>query len=327
MEKKIISPSPLQGDDVNDARDVIYLSSDDSDHEETNEVVNKTYPPVKWASMWPGIGCGEWGYKQAFGSDPSFIIPSPTNDGDVCERYLEQLFPASRVGRYTQETCPRQKLDVMTVMCPCSGLSGMNNSTGAMKAGEDAKQNEHMVDTLKFILRELAPKVVLGENAERLNTETGAKIKARMVEVGREHGYSATFFSTCTTRHGIPQRRRRTFYLFWEAENAPILEWKNTQPVALGQYLAMVRQNASLQDTFVNDSRLGMKPTDFPLYKFLLERLNKQHGDKLEVNGPPCGRKVLGHLARLGLLQEALASLGDVLGDWPRYLLLRRIEK
>ena len=84
MEEKIISSSPQQGDNVNDAIDVIYLSGDDGDHDETNEVENETYPPVKWASMWPGIGCGEWGYKQAFGSDPSFIIPSPTNDGHVC---------------------------------------------------------------------------------------------------------------------------------------------------------------------------------------------------------------------------------------------------
>ena len=36
MDEKIISSSPLQGDAI----DVIYLSSDDSDHDETNEVVN-----------------------------------------------------------------------------------------------------------------------------------------------------------------------------------------------------------------------------------------------------------------------------------------------
>ena len=64
MDEKITSSSPLQGDDVNDAIDVIYLFSDDSDHEETNEVVNKTYHPVKWASMWPGIGCGECTVKK-----------------------------------------------------------------------------------------------------------------------------------------------------------------------------------------------------------------------------------------------------------------------
>ena len=219
-KEEIIVPSPPQGNDVNDAIEVINLSSDDgSDNCEV-----ETHPPVKWASMWPGIGCAEWGYKQAFGSDPSFIIPNPGKDGEKCEKHLEQLFPASRVDRFTQETCPRQRLDVMTVMCPCSGLSGLNNSKGDMKAGEDAVQNEFMVDTLTFLLGELGPKVVLGENAEKLNTPMGAKVKARMVDVGRAHGYSASFFSTCTSLHGIPQRRRRTFYLFWQAEFAPLLQ-------------------------------------------------------------------------------------------------------
>ena len=187
-----------------------------------------------------------------------------------------------------------------------------------MKAGEDALQNDFMVDTLIFILGELAPKVVLGENAEKLNTKMGMKVKARMVDVGKAHGYSASFFSTCTSLHGIPQRRRRTFYMFWQAENAPLLEWKITEPVALGTYLAMVGQNASMQDIFVNGSRLGKKPTDYLLYKFLLESLDKQHGDKLEDGGPPCGRKVLGHLKHHGLCQDAQDALGDVLDDWTR---------
>ena len=50
--------------------------------------------PIAWASMYPGAGGGDFGYKQAFGSEPRFFI---TAQDSPHEKYLPHLFPSVRV--------------------------------------------------------------------------------------------------------------------------------------------------------------------------------------------------------------------------------------
>ena len=106
-KEEIIVPSPPQGNDVNDAIEVINLSSDDS----SDNCEVETHPPVKWASMWPGIGCAEWGYKQAFGSDPSFIIPNP--------RYLTE---SHRQRSYGFLCASKDQMNLPELIPPQSGI-------------------------------------------------------------------------------------------------------------------------------------------------------------------------------------------------------------
>ena len=278
---------------------------------------------IRWASLFPGVGIGDWGFKQAFGSDPLFVV-NRRDDPDCMETYHNQLFPRERVPRFYQDTCPKNmELDVVTVLCPCSGLSSLNNSRGANKLGGDAPQNLMMSESLEFALAVLAPAVLIGENGEKLATATGRKVVDALTEIGRVHGYSATFFSTCTTLHGVPQRRRRTFYLFWKSRHAPMLRWTAKETPSLEDYLRSVSSQATMQDVFVNHAWHGTKPTGYAPYSLLLSRLEKRHGDNLEEGGPPCGRTVMRHLYRLGLVTETIDTLGDGTDDRSKRLLER----
>ena len=86
-----------------------YQSDDDTEEEEADkearDAVEQT-AAIRWASVFPGVGIGDWGYKQAFGSDPLFFVKKP-KEPKCKDRYLNQLFPRERVPRFDMETCPQ----------------------------------------------------------------------------------------------------------------------------------------------------------------------------------------------------------------------------
>ena len=45
-------------------------------------------------------------------------------------------------------------------------------------------------------------------------------------QIGRTLGYSFSLIKTSTELHGIPQRRIRTFYFFWQSPTVPMLQYQ-----------------------------------------------------------------------------------------------------
>ena len=268
-------------------------------------------PPVRWASMYPNAGGGDYGYKAAFNNaDPLFVLSDPES---VNEKYLHQLFPTA-VKITTDDMpedftglCGGQQLDVVTCLAPCAGLSSLNNSTGLNQACSSNPKNKIMTHSAEFILKRLRPRCMVGENAPELFWRKGEGVVQQLKKIGEENGYSLTLYQTCTSRHGLPQKRARTFYIFWLDCVAKALAWIDLARLPLADFLGNLPDNSSLRDTFLAKG----KPSDFPPYKFLLEQVgNGSHGSLCSNNA--AGYGIYTWLRKKGLLKDAEVYCGKV---------------
>lgn len=168
-------------------------------------------------------------------------------------------------------------------LCPCAGLSALNSSTkeGSEKArGADAIQNEWMYKSSNYVLENVKPKVLWGENAPGLYTALGKKVADRLYEIGKKHGYSFSMIKTSTALHGIPQNRVRSFYFFWKSDTAPILEWCNRIALPLEKYIEKTPAGPYTNKYFMKDPL-----TEDPLYQWLTQEEKKTpHEAALEGN-------------------------------------------
>ena len=108
-----------------------------------------------------------------------------------------------------------------------------------------------MYNSAEYVLENVKPKVLWGENAPGLFTKMGEGVVDNLKAIGEKYGYSFSLIKTNTELHGIPQRRIRTFYFFWNTPTVPMLEWKFREKKHLIDYLAEIPEDATLQDMFM----------------------------------------------------------------------------
>ena len=80
--------------------------------------------------------------------------------------------------------------------------------------------------------------VLWGENAPGLYSGVGEGVQKKLRQLAQIYGYSFSVIKTDTELHGIPQKRRRTFYFFWCTPTAPYLSWTRREKPDLWSYLA-----------------------------------------------------------------------------------------
>ena len=131
-----------------------------------------------------------------------------------------------------------------------------------------------MLCSSEWVLENIQPKVLMGENAPALFSATGEKVVSKLRDIGARFGYSFSLLKTNTELHGLPQKRIRTFYFFWRSPTAPLLNWKATSPPPLLQYLKEIPVDASMQDIFIHE---GVASQRYRPYQYLLERENMSH--------------------------------------------------
>jgi site-specific DNA-cytosine methylase len=225
---------------------------------------------VKWGTIIPLIGGMTVGNKTAVGSDPNLIVSYPAfGDNDQhCRNYFSET-PYITVDAATNMTesdlKSYGKIDFMSTVCPCAGLSQLNSAKNTSKGrGSDAAQNEWMYKSASFVLEQVKPKVFWGENAPGLYGKTGEGVVERLRRIGEENGYAFSMVKTDTFLHGIPQHRHRTFYFFWEGDRAPILSWYRKEAPLLADYLDQVPKDAKDMDRYFG---MGPAETD-PWFRF-----------------------------------------------------------
>merc|ERR1712155_37902 len=123
--------------------------------------------------------------------------------------------------------------------------------TGQAARGSEAVQNSWMLDSAEFTLANIRPKVLWGENAPGLFASAGQDLVEKLRQLGERHGYSFSMVKTNSELHGLPQRRIRTFYFFWNTPTVPQLRWKAQPCPSFSDYLKQIPKEASLQDMFV----------------------------------------------------------------------------
>ena len=90
--------------------------------------------PIKWATMIPKIGGSALGASAAIGSLPEFHLSYSTfrsNDTQL-QRYWPQVPFIYLDEKEAEENYNRVKnvqIDLVTAVCPCSGLSMLNTAT------------------------------------------------------------------------------------------------------------------------------------------------------------------------------------------------------
>lgn len=235
---------------------------------------------IKWGTIIPLIGGSAIGCSRSAETKPSFHLSYETfaaNESHI-ERYWEDIpmyrldAPDINIPNNTFED-----VDYVNSVCPCAGLSLLNSASGsAASRGSDAVQNKWMYESSEYVLEHVKPKVLWGENAPGLFTKMGEGVVNRLRQIAEKHGYSFSLIKTNTELHGIPQRRIRTFYFFWNTPTVPMLNWKFREKKSLLEYLNEIPADATLQDMFM----VKGKVTDhFRPYEFVLEREGLTHAE------------------------------------------------
>jgi site-specific DNA-cytosine methylase len=139
-----------------------------------------------------------------------------------------------------------------------------------------------MIESAKYILGNVRPKVFWGENAPALAGKIGTPIRNQLIEIGRENGYTMTLYRTKSLLHGVPQVRERTFYFFWRGDKTPLLNYYQRDYQKIEDVITGTKSN-TMQDVINKNT-----PTKDAYYRYLLEVVHggithREHFDKLDI--------------------------------------------
>lgn len=257
---------------------------------------------VNWATMIPLIGGSAIGCSLATGNKPLYHLSYSAFGAN--EKHLTNYWPEiPRIVLDEGGQIPGSPVDFVNSVCPCAGLSQLNTSRS--KEVRDSK-NKWMFESAEIVLGKVKPKVFFGENAPGLFTNSGEYVRDKLKNLAQKHNYSFSLYKTNTILHGIPQRRMRTFYFFWNSPNPPVLNFYKRKSPSFVDYISQIPETASWQDTF----NIEGKATDaFRTYEFLLEYYNIPHRDFVKRYDGTAIHSVYSYLAENNLLSKCIMWL------------------
>lgn len=201
---------------------------------------------MKWMSIVPLIGGMSLGAERAIGNKPEAIISYPvfrSNDQLLLDywnfnNYIvldpdENQLPSNFDSNNTM---------IVNAVCPCAGLSTLNSSS---TMGSNAPQNDWMYKSAEVVLEQIQPEIFMGENAPGLFTKVGEGVVSNLREIAKKNGYTFSMYKTCNSKHGVPQRRVRTFYFFWKGNRTPELPWIEMPYPKLTDFLNEIPEGAT----------------------------------------------------------------------------------
>lgn len=238
---------------------------------------------MKFATIVPLIGGVTLGMEAALGKPPEFLLsykPFSANDQHVHAYYNQtRKLPIPLIHLDEHGNRHPMSVDIVNALCPCAGLSALSPS-----ASPDNKANDWMIETAKYVLGEMKPKVFWGENAPGLAGKVGKPVLAKLDGIAQENGYTTTALMTSSHLHGIGQTRIRSFYFFFKGDEVPLFEKMRKPHYDIDKLLLEVSPDGSEMDRPINPK----KPSrDDPFYRFLLEEVeggitHRQYYDKID---------------------------------------------
>ena len=216
---------------------------------------------ISYACIVPLIGGMAFGAEKATGKKPEFILSYPafTGNDHLLTDYWKDV-PYHLIEPETNtlpENIKIPKVDFVSALCPCAGLSQLNNGK---KRGADAPQNDWMYKTAEYVLEQMQPTVFWGENAPGLYGPIGAPVVEKLREIGERNGYSMSLAKTTTMLHGIPQNRVRSFYFFWKSTTVPMMNWYAVEKPSLEEYLAGIENAITPEEKLEKTNELQSDP-------------------------------------------------------------------
>jgi len=224
---------------------------------------------MKHATIIPLIGGEALASTDVFGSRPEYILSYDVfkdNEKHLLN-YWDHEVPYHVLDKGGSAPL-NEKIDVMSSVCPCAGLSQYHS-----KPGEENQNNQWMEKTANYVLSEVKPNVFWGENAPGLVGKIGEFMLKKLRKIGEDNGYSMSLYLTKNIKHGVPQFRKRTFYFFWKKERfgdkTPLLTYYDRPHKKIEDIIAGVKSNFQVEPI---NSKIPSQ--DDPYYRYLLEEVN-----------------------------------------------------
>jgi site-specific DNA-cytosine methylase len=217
---------------------------------------------MKHAFIVPLIGGQALGQAAAFGSRPDYLLsytPFTSNDSHLVNHYKDVPYILLDEGGKHPHY-----VDVVGTTCPCAGLSSLSGY-----ASSDAAANEWMYTTTTYVLEQIKPMVLWGENAPGFAGKLGKPIVDKLHDIATRNGYTMSIYRTKSLLHGVPQIRERSFYFFWKGNTVPLFNYFDKPLNTIESVFYGVSKNASQQ--VVTNEKTPSKWD--PMYRYVLEEL------------------------------------------------------
>lgn len=249
---------------------------------------------VRYCSIVPLIGGMILGAMEATKTLPEYILSyAPFYGNDKIFLDYKPTIPYHIIENDNTITKKIDRVDFVSALCPCAGLSQLNS---AASRGPNAPQNDWLYKSAEFVFENIKPRVFWGENAPALYSSVGLPVAEKLKNIGNDYGYSMTLLRTDSTFHGIPQKRQRTFYFFWDSKYAPILSFYNTPYVSIKEHL---------RNVINDDEDLQLKKQQLlndPLYIFLKQKYKENWRNVVKQ----CAKSLMDVVLMLGDIDEFL---------------------
>lgn len=219
---------------------------------------------AKWATMIPLIGGSAIGCSMATKNKPEYHLSFEAFGNN--ESHLQNYWQDIEFKLLDEQEIPKDRLDFVNSVCPCAGLSQLSTK-------KDPSKNEWMLKTARMVLENMKPRVFWGENAPALYTASGKFVRTELAKIAAEYGYSFSVYKTSTSHHGIPQRRHRTFYFFWDSPTAPEMRYYDRDTKPFHEYIMDIPETASMQDKINLPDVFEYSPT----YSYILDHFGMTH--------------------------------------------------
>ena len=218
----------------------------------------------KHATVVPLIGGLTLGQIKAFKTNPEFLLsykPFISNDSHLIN-HLNNEIPYHLI----DDNKPQLKyVDVISACCPCAGLSQLSHGFG-----DHNENNKWMVTTTKYVLEDLKPSVLYGENAPGFAGKIGQTVREQLRAIAAKAGYTMSVYRTKSLFHGIPQIRERSFYFFWRGDKTPIFNYYRRDRLSIEDTIRSASGNTQRE---VINKKTPSK--DDPYYRYILEVIHK----------------------------------------------------
>lgn len=157
-------------------------------------------------------GCG--GISKGFYDTGKFEIVGGIEFDELASKTFKNNFPNSKaihgdITKINVEDTGFEEIDVIVGGPPCQGFSSLNRWS---KELEEDPRNKLFYDFLRFV-SEIKPKAILIENVRQILTSKDGYARKRICELLDEMGYNVDFSVLDSSDYGVPQNRKRAFFI------------------------------------------------------------------------------------------------------------------
>ena len=221
---------------------------------------------TSYASIVPLIGGETFAMQNVFKKEPEYILSYSgfeANDSQLLNYY------GNRMPYYKLDEggSPNSKVDVVNSVCPCAGLSSLSVSSNS-----NHEHNDWMIKSSQYVIENIQPKVLWGENAPRLASKMGEPIVRQLRKIAADNGYTFSLYKTKSKLHGLSQIRDRAFFFFWKGKGIPVFDYYLRPHTRIED---QIRSSARNDDDPMSALIVRKdKPSENPFYQYVLEEMH-----------------------------------------------------